>query len=89
MATNIETNDRKSYLTRGEAASRISISVRHLDDLVRAGIIPSVRLGRKCVRIPVVGLDSALKRLETGGIKSDQPASGICSAGKTSHNKLV
>lgn len=55
------------YITRQNAAARYEVSIRHLDGLIRDGIIPAVRLGKRCLRIPVAKADAVVESLETGG----------------------
>ena len=57
------------YATRAQMAARYSISPRHLDYLIKDGIIPSIRLGKRCIRIPVSQADAYLKSLQIGGNK--------------------
>ena len=57
------------YATRAQIAERYSISKRHLDYLIKDGVIPSVRLGKRCLRIPIAQADAYLESLQTGGIK--------------------
>ena len=57
------------YATRAQMAARYSISPRYLDYLIKDGIIPSVRLGKRCIRIPVSQADAYLKSLQIGGNK--------------------
>jgi excisionase family DNA binding protein len=56
------------YATRAQIAARYSISLRHLDYLIKDGIIPSVRLGKRCLRIPVSEADAYVKSLQTGRV---------------------
>ncbi len=62
-------NDDPVYATRAQIAARYSISARHLDYLIKEGIIPSIRLGKRCIRIPVSQSDAYLKSLQIGGNK--------------------
>lgn len=55
------------YITRQNAAARYEVSIRHLDGLICDGIIPAVRLGKRCLRIPVAKADAVVESLETGG----------------------
>ena len=66
--TNISVKEAHSplYATRAQIAARYSISPRHLDYLIKDGIIPSVRLGKRCIRIPVREADAYVKSLQTG-----------------------
>ena len=45
LATKIAT---KQLLTRPEAAEALSLSVRMIDELVKSGDLPVVRIGRSC-----------------------------------------
>ena len=54
------------YATRAQIAARYYISLRHLDYLIEDGIIPTVRLGKRCIRIPVSEADACVKSLQTG-----------------------
>ena len=65
----IQDND-PVYATRAQIAERYSISKRHLDYLIRDGVIPSVRLGKRCLRIPIAKADAYLESLQTGGMKN-------------------
>lgn len=59
----------RHLITREAAAKRYSVHVNYLDRLIAEGVIPTVKLGRRCVRIPVTLADSALEQLATGGVK--------------------
>ena len=56
-------------LTADEIAARYSISLREVRRLTANGFLPTVRLGRRCVRIPVEAADRAMLELATGGEK--------------------
>ena len=58
------------YAIRAQIAERYAISKRHLDYLIKDGLIPSVRLGKRCLRIPIAQADAYLESLQTGGIKN-------------------
>ena len=58
------------YATRDQIAERYVISKRKLDYLIQEGVIPSVRLGKRCLRIPIAQADACLESLQTGGLKS-------------------
>lgn len=62
-------NTSKKLITRKEACQRYGISLRHLDELLRAGVLPHIRLGRRCIRIPLDKADASLESLTTGGRK--------------------
>lgn len=49
-------------LSRVEAAQYLSISTRLLDDLLSAGTIPRIKIGRKTL-VRVIDLDAYLARL--------------------------
>ena len=49
-------------LSRRDAAAYLSISTRLLDDLLSAGAIPKIKIGRKTL-VRVVDLDAYLTRL--------------------------
>jgi hypothetical protein len=57
------------YATRAQIAARYYISLRHLDYLIEDGIIPTVRLGKRCIRIPLDKADASLESLIIGGRK--------------------
>jgi hypothetical protein len=71
MATNTDINrDTETQVVamrRADFAKRWSICLRALDHLVTAGIVPTVKLGKRCVRIPVEQADAALMAYQTGG----------------------
>lgn len=48
-----ETLVERPFLTRAEAADYLGVNVQMVDDLRTQGLLPSVKLGRKLVRIPV------------------------------------
>lgn len=48
-------------------AARADISPRHIYRLIEEGVIPVIRLGRRCVLIPVEQADAALMAFATGG----------------------
>ncbi len=54
-------------LRRKDFAIRWSICLRTLDDLVTAGIVPTIKLGKRCVRIPVEPADAALMAYMANG----------------------
>jgi len=65
----LEAHSAPMLATRRVIATRYSISLRHLDYLIRDGIVPSVRLGKRCLRIPVEEADKIVHALQTGGLK--------------------
>lgn len=56
-------SEQKLLITQKEAAHLLSMSERKFQDLVRAGVIPSVKLGHRTVRIPMAGLERAISDL--------------------------
>jgi len=54
-------------MTKAEACTRYSLSLRYLSELIDAQVIPVIRLGRKCVRIPVKAADEKLLSYQIGG----------------------
>ncbi len=58
-------NDRPASIlwTRREAAAALGVSVRHLDQLIRRGVIPAIRLGQ-LVRFRPAAIEDALAKLE-------------------------
>lgn len=54
-------------VTVPEAAKLLGIKTWRAYALIRAGVIPSVRLGERCLRVPVDKLRETINRLaETG-----------------------
>ena len=51
-----------SYITRKQAAERLSVSVRVLDGLIARGQLPAYKVGSKLVRISEADLDKYMKR---------------------------
>lgn len=64
---NTNTKNQVVALRRKDFAKRWSICLRTLDDLVTAGIVPTIKLGKRCVRIPLKKADAALMAYTTGG----------------------
>jgi len=56
-------------ITRQQAGTRYCFSIRKIDDLISAGVLPAIKLSKKCVRIPVAQADEAFDRLTVGGAK--------------------
>ena len=46
-----------AYITRQEAAERLSVSLRTLDGLIARGMLPAYRVGPKLVRIKLSELE--------------------------------
>lgn len=44
-------------IRKSDACQRYGISLRFLNDLIAEGRIPSRKLGRRCLRIPVAAAD--------------------------------
>jgi excisionase family DNA binding protein len=57
------------YMSKAQACKRYGFCLRYISMLIEQGIIPSVKLGRRCIRIPIAKADEALESLTTGGIK--------------------
>lgn len=53
------------YETYAQFAARISVSKRFLQQLCAEGVIPTIKLGRRGVRIPVQRALELLRKLET------------------------
>lgn len=51
-----------SYITRKQAAERLSVSVRVLDGLIARGQLPAYKIGSKLVRISEADLEKYMKR---------------------------
>lgn len=49
-------------MTRKEAATRYSLSVPQVDRFIVEGVLPSIKFGRRCLRIPVKLADQSLLR---------------------------
>lgn len=62
-----ETETEVVAIKRAEFAKRWSMCLRQLDHLVEAGIVPTIKLGRRMVRVPVKQADAALMAYQTGG----------------------
>jgi hypothetical protein len=54
-------------MRKPDFAKRWSISLRALDSLIADSIVPTIKLGRRLVRIPVEAADAALMAYTTGG----------------------
>ena len=54
--------DEKVLMTRKEAATRYSLSVPQVDRFIVEGVLPSIKFGRRCLRIPVKLADQSLLR---------------------------
>lgn len=54
---------------RPTAAKRYGVSLRYLDMMINDGVIPSIKLARRCVRIPVAEADKSIMRFKAGGAK--------------------
>lgn len=51
-----------AYITRKQAAERLSVSVRVLDGLIARGQLPAYKIGSKLVRIDERDLEKYMKR---------------------------
>lgn len=54
-------------MTREQACRRYALSLRKFDQLVQAGVVPAIRIGRRGIRIPVQKADEAFLALSVGG----------------------
>jgi len=61
-----ESATEKKYLTIAQASQRYAVSVRHIYNLAKAGW-PHVRLGRKCIRLPLAAWDQKMIEHTIGG----------------------
>jgi|GEM_PF-2950009 len=55
-----ETETECRAMTRGSFAKRWELSERYVSILIADNILPSIKLGRRCVRVPVAEADAAL-----------------------------
>ena len=55
-----ETETESRALTRASFAKRWELSERYVSILIAENILPSIKLGRRCVRVPVKEADAAL-----------------------------
>ena len=54
-------------MTRKSFAERWELSERHVNKLAYDGVIPVIKLGRRCSRIPIAEADAALMAFMKGG----------------------
>ncbi|MGE9296580.1 MAG: hypothetical protein ACQKBV_09865 [Puniceicoccales bacterium] len=59
--------ENKRFVTKQSFADAGDFSLRYVDELIKGGVIPAVKLGRRCVRIPVPEAWTALMAYKTGG----------------------
>jgi len=60
--------DRPILVPVSDAAKLLGLSNSEAYELVKAGVIPSVRLGERCIRVPVDKLRETMNRMaEQGG----------------------
>jgi excisionase family DNA binding protein len=50
------------FATRVELATRYRVGLRTLDRWLSEGRLPKVRLGKRCVRLPIAECDAALQK---------------------------
>lgn len=60
------TDTPSALLTRRQACHEIQACPRTLDELIRRGLIPTVRFSKRMVRIPRAALLEALQRKTVG-----------------------
>ena len=58
LQSNMPINQRA--ITREEFAARWNLSPRYVSDLITDKVLPYVKLGRRCLRIPIPEADQAL-----------------------------
>lgn len=58
----------RHYLKASDVAERLSLDESTVYKLIKAGELPSVRIGTKAVRIPAAALDAYLRR-HTAGVQ--------------------
>jgi len=66
QATQIDSEARA--MTRASFAKRWEISERYVSILIADNILPSIKLGRRCVRVPVAEADAALLKYTQHGL---------------------
>ena len=57
-------------LTRKQAAEKLAISLRTVDELIARGDLPAVRFAHKCVRIRPSALDYLIEAREMKGARN-------------------
>lgn len=57
------------FLTRHDAVNRYRLSLRTIDTMLAEGVLPSVRLSARCLRIPRQEADDKLLSYKVGGVK--------------------
>jgi len=55
-------NNQEELITREQAASRLNVSMRKIDEMIKVGELREVRLGRRCRRVDVQSLSHFLGR---------------------------
>ena len=55
-----ETETECRAMTRASFAKRWELSERYVSILIAENILPSIKLGRRCVRVPIKEADAAL-----------------------------
>lgn len=61
------------FYRRSEAAKSLSISERCLTNWTRRGIVPVIRVGKRCVLYSRADLDAAMQRFRTAAIGERRP----------------
>ncbi len=57
---NTKQTNQSILMTRVQAAQRYACSLRLIDELLAEGFLPSVKLSKRCRRIPVEEADEAM-----------------------------
>ena len=68
-----EVNVEVRFYRRCEAAKSLSVSERCLSNWTRRGIIPVIRVGKRCVLYSRADLDAAMQRFRTAAIGERRP----------------
>lgn len=54
---------RETYENYSQYAERLGVSTKHIQRLVASGDLPVLRLGKRCIRIPVTAADARLRAM--------------------------
>jgi hypothetical protein len=54
-----------ALVTTETLAERYELSTRQVQKMAAAGIFPTVKIGRRCLRFPVAACDAALEKFQT------------------------
>lgn len=67
----MERNEPRLMLRAEEVAERLAISRAKCYGLIASGELPSVQLGRRCLRVPLDALRQWIARRSTGDAEQD------------------